>query len=121
MIKGTMSHFYQKCPDCTDTVQIDYHRNRWVEWFAGDCDCDYEFRLLGKDFQYVQPSSLFFETIYGFNPAKDEEKERKQKEIEAINRKVQLEEKYKKQENEGELKPWERKTIEDIVLKEKDF
>ena len=69
----------------------------------------------------LQPNDPRFKGVYGYNPIKGKEKEIKQKRKANEDRKAKLEEKYWKMAKEKKIKPWDKKALEKIVLKEEAY
>lgn len=103
-----------KCPNCRfRTVLIAYGENMLARWFSGNCQCGFKFKMRDYEFDYLQPSSPFFKMIYG-DPFLEAEQNKNKLKIVEENRKLNLEKKYDKQFS----KPWERKFVKDVVLKD---
>lgn len=84
-----------KCPNCGESVLVAYGKNRWVEWFQGQCwTCGWRFILKDTEFDFVQPSSPFFKLIYNNDPEKETIKRKKLHEWEEQKKKEELERKY---------------------------
>lgn len=110
-----------KCPNCQQNISVKHGQNRWAEWFKGECEtCGYNFSLKDKHFDFIQPSSPFFKEIYKHHPEKEYEKNRKEAEWKEQKRKEELQKKYwgMGKKSQKPIKPWERRNLEKIVLKE---
>jgi len=106
-----------KCPNCQEIIWVHHGKNRWCEWFRGECwQCGYHFMLKDYMFDIIQPDSPFFELIYKYHPAKKALKEKKKRAFEEEQRKAKLEEKYDMDKN---MKPWVRADIKKRVLQER--
>ena len=104
-----------KCQKCRDgRVIVSYNENSFGKWFYGKCQCGREFWLKDYEFDYLQPSSPFFEMVYG-NLFLEAEKNKKFLEQKKEERKLELQKKYRYKFS----KLWERKFVEDVVLNEK--
>lgn len=104
-----------KCPNCEEIFIATYK----PMVLRGECwTCGYRFEMKKHDFDLIQPDSPLFELIYRCNPQKRAEMEARKKKWEEEKRKMELEEKYHKMWKEKKIKVWEKRDIENLVLKE---
>jgi len=109
-----------QCENCGEPIEVIYYKNRWVEWFKGYCEiCGYRFQLKDAEFDYIQPDNPLFDLIYKYHPEWEVEKNKKVQAWEEEQRKEELEEKYYNMYKSSKIKPWEKKSLDKIVLKEK--
>ena len=113
-----------ECPNCQESIYVNYKSNEWHESFSGDCDtCGYKFEIKDTEFDYIQPDSPFFELIFKYCPEKHYEMNKKKHEWDRQQRKKKLEEKYYNQYRSESCrgsfrKTWEKRAIEKEVLKD---
>lgn len=105
-----------ECPNCKRTIKANMHSNRWVKWIDVNCwTCGYHYIMKDIHFDLVQPSSPFFELIYGnkvlkqLNEGKEKHKENKKKFEEG------REERLWKRKKEGRLKDSELTEIKSYI------
>jgi hypothetical protein len=107
--------FYQfiKCPNCKAKIKAVLKENRWTKWIEIYCsECDYRKNIHGKDLDYIQPNSPFFEAIYGNDPIELARRERRKEENKKENLKTEREVGLKLNKT---LKPWDRDYIKKYV------
>ncbi len=101
-----------KCPNCQSSTKAILQENQWVRWIKAECfTCGWKKIIKDKDFDYIQPDSLFFKVIYGYDPI-TEEKIKNKKEL--------LKKENQRQEREDNiyrsgLKSWQKEDIKSYV------
>ena len=84
--------------------------NRWVKWIEIYCSgCKYRENV--ENFDFIQPTSPFFQAIYGNDPIALSKRQRREKESRDNNLKDDREIGLMLKVKEGILKPWEIKDV----------
>jgi hypothetical protein len=108
------------CPNCLDKFYSKHKKNRWVEWFEGECyQCGWSFKIKDFEFDLIQPYNPLFEEVYHYHPEKAAQKIKKQKELDKELRKANIEKKHAQMVKQGKLKPWDLKYINKYVEERK--
>jgi len=101
---------YTKCPNCKRKIRAILKENRWVKWIEIYCaDCGYRKNI--ENFDLIQPTSPFFQAIYGNDPIALETRKYKELKRKKENLKDDREIGLKIKVQQGLLKSYEVKDI----------
>jgi hypothetical protein len=104
------------CPNCKERLVMWLCKRKDEKYIKGECDlCGYNKVITPMECDVIQPSSPLFELYYGFNPEKDNNKNKKQYEKYKDKMKEFREERINNKVKEGKLGTTDLKNIKSYI------